>query len=329
MKLKITTLLILTIFISCSKGDNETDNIEPEIQYNIQITSSEGGNVSTSGGMFTAGQQISVSVTPNNNFVFIGWSDGSTDNPRNITVSNNLSIIANFGETFTVSQEFASVFSNIDGLSVVGNNQILMSDVESVYEIDLSDPTGGSTIGYLDDLSGIEYFTNLRRLTCDRQSLRDVDLSNNTRLEYIHIWNNKLSSINLSGLENLENLQLNGNRIESIDLSDNVNLVHLRLRQNRLTEIDLTGLTGIDYLILCENPLTTISGLSSLTLIESLCLDETNISSLNVSHISNLENLYLSNMNNLNCVTVSQNQIDTHQPDWIYDQGISFSLNCP
>ena len=54
----------------------------------------------------------------------------------------------------------------------------------------------------------------------------------NTKLEYIHIWNNKLISINLDGLENLETLELNGNKLESINLSDSPYITHLRLAEN-------------------------------------------------------------------------------------------------
>ena len=84
------------------------------------------------------------------------------------------------GDSFKVSSEFAKLFNNIAGFSTVGNNQILIEDAESIKELDLSNP--GSGIGDLDDLSGIENFTNLKKLTCDRQSLRRVDLSKNTKV---------------------------------------------------------------------------------------------------------------------------------------------------
>ena len=87
------------------------------------------------------------------------------------------------GDSFKVSPEFAELFNKIEGFSTVGNNQILKEDAESIKELDLSDPTGGSTIGDLDDLSGIENFINLKKLTVDRQSLRRVDLSKNIKLE--------------------------------------------------------------------------------------------------------------------------------------------------
>ena len=135
-------------------------------------------------------------------------------------------------EAFTVSTEFAELYIN-RWTFTVGDNP----GVEP--RPDLSDPTGGSTIGFLDDLSGIENFTNLRKLTVDRQSLRRVDLSKNTKLEYVWIANNKLIEINLKNLEFLEELQLIGNQLETIDLSDSPYLKILRLGENYFSSFDL------------------------------------------------------------------------------------------
>ena len=208
MKLKsVIPFLILFAYISCSEStDDETSSNTDSVTYSVEISAASGGTVDNSGGSFDSGSTLTVTATPNSGYAFINWSDGTTDNPKELNINSNLTLTANFEEAFTVSTEFAELYNSIDGLSTVGDNQILKSGLESVRELDLSDPTGGSTIGFLDDLSGIENFTNLRRLTIDRQSLRNIDLSKNTKLEYIHIWNNKLISINLDGLENLEKI---------------------------------------------------------------------------------------------------------------------------
>ena len=232
------------------------------------------------------------------------------------------------GDNFIVSAEFAELFNNIGGQSTVGNNQILKKDAESIMELDLSDPVGGSNIGYLDDLSGIENFTNLRRLTIDRQSLRNIDLSKNKKLEYIHIWNNKLISINLDGLENLETLELNGNKLESINLSDSPYITHLRLAQNFFSSYDLSSTPRVDYLVLKSNPLTQLSNLNDLTLLRFLYMESTDLSSLDVSQLPSLQVVEAPNTNLLNCIQVSQNQLDNFVSTWINDEGDVFLLNC-
>lgn len=321
--------LILFAFIQCSKStDKESSTITDSVTYSAQISAASGGTVDNSGGSFDSGSTLTVTATPNSGYAFINWSDDTTDNPKELNINSNLTLTANFGEAFMVSTEFAELYNSIDGLSTVGNNQILRTGLESIRELDLSDPSGGSTIGFLDDLSGIENFTNLRRLSIDRQSLRNIDLSMNTKLEYIHIWNNKLISINLDGLENLETLELNGNKLESINLSDSPFITHLRLAQNFFSSYDLSSTPRVDYLVLKDNPLTQISNLNDLTRLRYLYMGSTNLSSLDVSQLPSLQVVEVPNTNLLNCIQVSQNQLDNFVSTWRNDEGDLFSLNC-
>lgn len=330
MNLKsLIPFLILFAFISCSKStDEESSTITDSVTYSVKISAASGGTVNNSGGSFDSGSTLTVTATPNSGYAFINWSDDTTENPKELNINSNLTLTANFGEAFTVSTEFAELYNSIDGLSTVGNNQILESGLESIRELDLSDPTGGSTIGFLDDLSGIENFTNLRRLTIERQSLRNIDLSKNKKLEYIHIGNNKLISINLDGLENLETLILNGNKLESINLSDSPYITHLRLAENFFSSYDLSSTPRVDYLVLKSNPLTQLSNLNDLTLLRFLFMGSTNLSSLDVSQLPSLQFVEAPNTNLLNCIQVSQNQLDNFVSTWINDEGDVFLLNC-
>ena len=330
MNLKnLVPLLFIIIFISCSESsDDESSSTTDSVTYSVEISAASGGTVDNSGGSFDSGSTLTVTATPNSGYAFINWSDGTTDNPKELNVNSNLTLTANFGEAFTVSTEFAELYNSIDGLSTVGDNQILKSGVESVRELDLSDPTGGSTIGFLDDLSGIENFTNLRKLTVDRQSLRRVDLSKNTKLEYVWIANNKLIEINLKNLEFLEELQLIGNQLETIDLSDSPYLKILRLGENYFSSFDLESTPRVNYLVLKNNPLTEIKNLEDLTLLKSLFIGNTNLSSLDVSQLSLLEFVEAPNTNLLDCIQVSQNQLDNFVSTWTYDEGQGFSTGC-
>ena len=330
MKIKnLVPFLVIIIFISCSESsDDESSSTTDSVTYSVEISAASGGTVDNSGGSFDSGSTLTVTATPNSGYAFINWSDGTTDNPKELNVNSNLTLTANFGEAFTVSTEFAELYNSIDGLSTVGDNQILKSGVESVRELDLSDPTGGSTIGFLDDLSGIENFTNLRKLTVDRQSLRRVDLSKNTKLEYVWIANNKLIEINLKNLEFLEELQLIGNQLETIDLSDSPYLKILRLGENYFSSFDLESTPRVNYLVLKSNPLTEIKNLEDLTLLKSLFIGNTSLSSLDLSQLPLLEFVEAPNTNLLNCIQVSQNQLDNFVSTWTYDEGQGFSTSC-
>lgn len=72
------------ILVSCSKT------------YVVFIDAYVGGSVSTTGGEYKEGDKISVTAIPDAEYEFQQWSDGSTQNPRTISVSASISITAQF-----------------------------------------------------------------------------------------------------------------------------------------------------------------------------------------------------------------------------------------
>ena len=93
---------------SCSKEEEEsvapvvqTPQPEPEpsapTQYTLTVSASEGGTVSTEGGTYDEGTEVTVTATPDDGYEFIEW-DGN-DNQSNsftISVNSNITIQANF-----------------------------------------------------------------------------------------------------------------------------------------------------------------------------------------------------------------------------------------
>lgn len=90
-KLLLYTLISVIVF-SCSKDEAPVATKK----YTVSISVSTGGNVSATGGAYDEGYSFSVTATPNTNYVFSGWSNGSTDNPLVVTANSNQSIVANF-----------------------------------------------------------------------------------------------------------------------------------------------------------------------------------------------------------------------------------------
>ena len=96
-------LIVSLLILGCSN-----DEVDEQIQkFTIEITTSNGGSVSCCGGItrfpqeplggtFVDGSSISLIATADSEYVFVNWSNGSTDNPLSITVNSNLSITANF-----------------------------------------------------------------------------------------------------------------------------------------------------------------------------------------------------------------------------------------
>ena len=65
--------------------------------YNISITSSEGGTVSTYGGSYKAGSTITISAKPDQEYVFSEWMGiESKENPINLNINSDFNISAIF-----------------------------------------------------------------------------------------------------------------------------------------------------------------------------------------------------------------------------------------
>ena len=66
--------------------------------YIITVSAEDGGSVSSNGGEYQQGTEVTLTATPDEGYEFSGWSDGSTEATRVITASENLSLTASFTE---------------------------------------------------------------------------------------------------------------------------------------------------------------------------------------------------------------------------------------
>jgi len=87
-------LLSILIVISCSKESPVVS--DPVISFTLTVNTGNGGSVSSNGGSYNEGQSVSITATPDSEYVFVNWSNGSTENPISITVNSNQTITANF-----------------------------------------------------------------------------------------------------------------------------------------------------------------------------------------------------------------------------------------
>ena len=132
MRHSITVLTSLLIF-SCSSPENENDPtpvLQSTTEYTLTISSGTGGTVSTSGGTYEEGSTVNVTATPNSEYIFQNWSNGSTDNPLTVTVNENITLTANFIEIPPIQ-----VYTNT--ISVSTENQNIEDILRTFY-----DPSG-------------------------------------------------------------------------------------------------------------------------------------------------------------------------------------------
>ena len=96
---KLPLYISLLLLLTCAKEDSQNPNTPPSQitkQYTLTVSAGDGGSVSTAGGTFASGTQVSLTATPSSGYSFSGWSNGSTANPLNVTLNSNTSITANF-----------------------------------------------------------------------------------------------------------------------------------------------------------------------------------------------------------------------------------------
>ena len=104
------SLLIVALAFSCSTEVEDTTSTpvvqipdpetepepEPEpvpVEYTLSVSSTDGGTVSSEGGTYDEGAEVTITATANEGYAFIGW-DGidSTNETLTITLNSNLSI---------------------------------------------------------------------------------------------------------------------------------------------------------------------------------------------------------------------------------------------
>ena len=96
----------------------------------------------------------------------------------------------------------------------------------------------GKSIG---DLKGIEHFTALTHLRCQKNQLTSLDVSKNTALEELDCGDNQLTSLDVSANTALTSLLCAKNQLASLDVSKNTALTDLDCRWNQLTSLDLSA----------------------------------------------------------------------------------------
>ena len=90
--------LSLLFVLTCAKEDSQNPGTTPSNivpKYTLTAMAGDGGSVSTLGGSYNKGTQITITATPSSGYRFTGWSTGSIDNTVTVTLNSNTSITAN------------------------------------------------------------------------------------------------------------------------------------------------------------------------------------------------------------------------------------------
>ncbi|MBP5476697.1 MAG: BspA family leucine-rich repeat surface protein [Paludibacteraceae bacterium] len=98
----------------------------PEYTLTVAV---EGKGTVTGGGTFPKGTEVTLTATPDENYVFSKWSDGSTDNPHYIQLTEDMDITAIFIEKSTGGSD-----DNFGTFSVGANKTVTFSPGNLQYQ---------------------------------------------------------------------------------------------------------------------------------------------------------------------------------------------------
>jgi hypothetical protein len=233
-------------------------------------------------------------------------------------------------------------------------------------ELWTTDPTATDMLGLtslnanlmgIDDLTGLEYATNLETLRVGQNDyIRDIaPLAGLTKLRTLVLNNSLISDLSpLSGLHDLEYLDIHENAYTDISpLASLVNLRYLNIHENQFSDISaLSGLSNLETLIanfalindvsplaglihlstlnLENNEISDISALSSLTSLQDLNLRDNRIADISpLTTLMSLQSLYLNgNPRSEQACNVYIPQIQANNPGiWIVHECGPFSLS--
>ena len=165
----------------------------------------------------------------------------------------------------------------------------------------------------INSLKGIEFFTSLWYLSCEKNQLASLDVSRNTALITLSCYKNQIKTLDVSNNPNLATLYCNDNKLTKLDVSKNKELVNLNCSNNATTSLDVSqnlALTNID----CRNNQLTVLDVPKSTELKYIWCSNNKLTSLDVSknsallvlecfgnQLNVLNVLKNTNLTNLNC----------------------------
>lgn len=115
---------------------NFTDIQETGVtQYRVDVSSSDDSMGSVMGsGEYAEGSEVTLAAIPADGYRFVRWSDGNTENPRRVTVTGDMSFVAEFEKIYSIYS--LSVVSNDEKMGrVTGGGEYKEGEVVTITAI--------------------------------------------------------------------------------------------------------------------------------------------------------------------------------------------------
>ncbi len=162
------------------------------------------------------------------------------------------------------------------GNGIANDNYVTTSKIVNATELSLSNLS-------IADLTGIEAFMSLTRLTLINNDLTGININSNLLLEYLHLAGNDLSSLDVSNNTMLSTLYCNNNlNLSSIDISHNTNLTEFYGDHCDFSSFNTTANTALEILDISYNQISSLDVTANTNLTTLKC-DDNELISLDVS----------------------------------------------
>ena len=101
---KSLSIIFMFLLVFCSK-DSSVREENPSVQikledkatsYTLNISSTSGGSVSSLGGTYDQGSEVSISASASPGYIFTGWSNGNSESNITVILNSDISLVANF-----------------------------------------------------------------------------------------------------------------------------------------------------------------------------------------------------------------------------------------
>ena len=193
-------------------------------------------------------------------------------------------------------------------------NKFTAGEIELITVLDMKNRSLNA-----ESLAGIEHFENLTTLHCNGTYLKSIDVSKNTKLQYLNCsetWN--LTTLNVKNCTELHTLYCSGCKLTELDLSSNGQLQVLWCDNNQFTALDTAGNSQLKSLYCYNNQLAALNLASNPALKELRCennqlttLDlsgNTALTSLSCEN-NQLTEIQLKGFSNLITLSIQKNQL--------------------
>jgi hypothetical protein len=200
------------------------------------------------------------------------------------------------------------------------DGSVLTANIVGVAAMDISNKN-------IQDLTGIQDFAALYNFDCTSNELISLDVSSNLNLVFFSCSNNNLTSLTMPEASSVfRELDFSNNSLTHFEMTNYTNVAWIAGLNNQLTSVDLSGST-IEFVISFENNELTDINLDGAE-IRSLRVSNNNLSALDLSEQLDLHAFSANDNPNLECINVSQVQLDDIPNNWNVDVTTSYAIDC-